>query len=481
MKTTYKLTIFFVLLTFIGWSNIKNAQNIAAGGWHSLAVCNDGTVKGFGENASGQLGDGTTVDRNTPVSVTGLTSIISVSGGGDQLEAHSLALKSDGIVWSWGSNIYGGLGNGTTTNSLTPVQVLVLTGVSKISAGGWHSVALKDDGTVWTWGWNSDGQLGIGTLVDKNVPVQVNGLTGVIAISAGTYHTLALKSDGTVWAWGDNISGQIGDGTTTDRTTPVQVTGLTGVTCIAAGRFFSLAVKSDGTVWTWGENLYGQLGNGTTTDSHVPIQVSGLTGITSATVATGAFHCMAVKNDGTIWAWGRNTYGNLGDGTVINRFTPVQMLDISNATILAAGTNFSLLVKGDGSFWGCGRNASGQLGDGTNLQRNTVVQATTLCPVKQPSGITTPNISDLFKIEAFPNPSPNGKFTIKLDDGRALVTDYKIEIYNIIGEKVYQSVQNPQLLINKTMSIDLSEQVNGIYIMTLTTAEYKLCHKLVKQ
>lgn len=479
MKTNYKKSILLALLAFIGWSNVINAQVIAAGGWHSLAVCSDSTVKSFGENASGELGDGTSTDRNTPVSVIGLSGIISVSGGGDQLEAHSLALKKNGTVWAWGSNIYGGLGNGTTTNTNVPVQVLVLTGVTAISAGGWHSAALKSDGTVWTWGWNTDGQLGDGTFTDKVVPAQVPGLTGVTAISAGTYHMLALKNDGTVWAWGDNISGQIGDGSTTDRATPVQVVGLTGVTKIATGRFFSLAVKSDGTVWTWGENLYGQLGNGTTTDSHVPVQVSGLTGIIKAATC-GAFECHIIKNDGTAWAWGRNTYGNLGDGSVTHRSTPVQMTGISDVAGLVAGTNFSLIYKSDGTFWGCGRNASGQLGDGTFLQRNTLVQATSLCTILHPTGLITHDKSNFIEINAFPNPSSNGIFFIEMESGRLTLESGKMEIYNVIGEKVFQSEIN-LITINTPMTVDLSEKPDGIYFMTIVTGDYKFYQKLVKQ
>ena len=479
MKTNYKKSILITLLAIISWSNI-NAQTIAAGGWHSLVVCNDSTVKAFGENASGELGDGTNTDSNTPVLAIGLTEIISVSGGGDQLEAHSLALKSDGTVWSWGSNIYGGLGNGSTDNTNTPGQLLVLTDIMAISAGGWHSSALKNDSTVWVWGWNTDGQLGDGTVVDKIVPKKVNGLTGIKAIAAGTYHMLALKSDGSVWAWGDNISGQIGDGSTTDRTTPTQVIGLTGVIKIAAGRFFSLAVKSDGTVWTWGENLYGQLGNGTTTNSSVPVQVSGLTGITTATTATGAFHCMAVKSDNTVWAWGRNSYGNLGDGSVEHKSTPVQMSGIADVEGLAAGTNFSLLYKNDGTFWGCGRNTSGQLGDGTFLQRNTVVQATSLCPIMQPTGIIIQNDFSFDKITAFPNPSSNGKFTIEIKDSKWKLTDNKIEVYNVIGEKVFQSAVSLQIT-NTPIAIDLSEQPNGIYFTIIVSGEYKFYQKLIKQ
>jgi alpha-tubulin suppressor-like RCC1 family protein len=465
MKISFTKTIILSAF-FLTASYTTNAQRIACGGWHSLAICTDSTVKAFGENATGQLGDGTSTDQSTPVTVNGLTGIVAVSAGGDQLEAHSVALKSNGTVWAWGSNLYGGLGNGTTTNSNAPVQALGLTNVIAIAAGGWHTVALKSDSTVWVWGWNEDGQLGDGTIVNKSTPQQVSGLSGVVAIAAGTYHVLALKADGTVWAWGDNVSGQIGNGNTgTDQTTPVQVSGLTNVVKITAGRFFSLAIKSDGTVWTWGENLYGQLGNGTTTDSNVPVQVSGLSGVTSAVAATGAFHCMAVKNDNTVWAWGRNTYGNLGDNTVANKSTPVQMLGISDVQGMAAGTNFSLVYKTDGTVWGCGRNASGQLGDGTTDQHNQLTLSSPVCAIV--SGIKSIDGSDMIELSVFPNPS-TGVYQIN-----ASTSIESVEVYNLLGEKIFGSSNNT--------TIDISNQPTGSYFLVLKANGNTYNQRLIKQ
>ena len=476
----YTKAILTMLFGSLILSAETQAQRIAAGGWHSVALCSDSTVKAFGENATGQLGDGTTTDQNSPVPVLGLTGIINVSAGGDQLEAHSMALKSDGTVWCWGSNLYGGLGNGTTNSSNVPVQALTLANVSAIAAGGWHSVALKTDSTVWTWGWNTDGQLGDGTTTDKTIGTVVTGLTGVMAIASGTYHVLALKSDGTVWAWGDNVSGQLGNGNTTDSPIPVQVAGLTDVVKITAGRFFSLAIKSDGTVWTWGENLYGQLGNGTTTDSPTPVQVTGLAGITSATAATGAFHCMAVKNDNTVWAWGRNTYGNLGNGTVANSSLPVQMQNVSDVAELAAGTNFSILYKTDGTFWGCGRNSSGQLGDGTVLQRNTIAQATALCPILTPVGIHEAELNKLQHIVAYPNPSSNGIFSLDLTSLSSNTNPIYIEVYDVVGAKVYEKqLENPSK--SSSVSLDLSRERNQMYYLVVTSNGQRMTKKLLIQ
>ncbi len=469
------LTVIIVLFSMNGYS-----QKIAAGGWHSLVVCTDSTVKAFGENATGQLGNGNNTDQPSPVTPTGLPQIIAVSGGGDQLEAHSLALGANGKVYSWGSNLYGGLGNGTLTNTNIPGQVLLLTDAIQISAGGWHSVALKADGTVWTWGWNIDGQIGDGTFTDRILPTMVPGLTNVIQVVAGTYHNLALKNDGTVWAWGDNVSGQIGDGTTTDRTTPVQVSNLSGVSKIAAGRFFSLAIKNDGTVWTWGENLYGQLGNGNTTDSHVPVQVSGLNGITTNIVAVGAFHCLIVKDDGTVWAWGRNTYGNLGDGTTTHRSTPVQTTGITDVVGMAAGTNFSLLYKADGTFWGLGRNASGQLGDGTLLQRNTVNQSTLVCPIQHPVSTGNEIAINKVNLHCFPNPTFTGKINIVINnDDFYQVESGIISVHNTLGD-CFLTLPLTKIEFPGQYELDLSNIPNGIYFIRLNLGEQTLIKKIIK-
>jgi len=265
--------------------------DISAGGSHTLALKDDGTVWAWGFNFDGRLGDGTSTQRLTPVQVTGLTDVTAIAGGG----GHSLALKSDGTVWAWGRNNDGQLGDGTTTNRFTPVQVTGLTDVFKIAAGGSHSLALKSDGTVWAWGFNGNGQLGDGTTTNNSTPVQVTGLTGVTAIAGGFQHSLALKSDSTVWAWGSNDQGQLGDGTTTQRLTPVQVTGLTGVSAIAGvGSSNSLALKSNGTVWAWGDNNNFQLGDGKQPgqnfDSSVPVQVMGLTSVISIAGSGRFFH-----------------------------------------------------------------------------------------------------------------------------------------------------------------------------------------------
>jgi alpha-tubulin suppressor-like RCC1 family protein len=332
----------------------------------------------WGQNDAGQLGDGTTTDRSHPVSVTGLSPVVAVAGG----QGHSVAVRSDGTVWAWGGNaFFGALGNGGNTNSSTPVQVIdvpgsPLTGIVTVAAGHWpgghHTLALRGDGTVWAWGGNGSGQLGDGTTTNRNTAVPVSGLTDVVAIAAGSGHSLAVLSDGTVWAWGSNSAGELGDGTTTGRTTPVRVSGLTGVVAVTAGSGgHSLALLSDGTVWGWGANYAGQLGNGTSSPSATttPGQVSGLTGAVG--IAAGRDHSLALLSDGTVWAWGGNGFGQLGDGSTTDRHDPVAVSGLPRAMAVSAGSLFTVALGADGTVWAWGENGTGQLGDGTTTNRTT--------------------------------------------------------------------------------------------------------------
>ncbi|NOK16163.1 RCC1 domain-containing protein [Corallococcus carmarthensis] len=290
--------------------------------------------------------------------------------GGD---SHSVIVKPDGTVWSLGTNGNGQLGDGTQTERRTPVRAQGLTGVLSVATGDFYTVAVKSDGTVWVWGSNNFGQLGDGTTTDRLTPVQVPGLTGVIAIAAGDAYTVALKSDGTVWTWGYNGYGQLGNGTTAGRLSPGQVPGLTGVVSIAAGGTgHTLAAKSDGTVWAWGRNGPGQVGDGTSTSRSSPVQVLGVSGV--VTVAAGDFHSLGLKSDGTVWGWGYNGPGQLGDGTGGDHPTAVRMPGMTGVAAIAAGDAHTVLLKSDGTVWTCGYNANGQVGDGTTTNRSTPAQ-----------------------------------------------------------------------------------------------------------
>ena len=277
----------------------------------------------------------------------------------------SHALKADGTVWSWGANDIGQVGDGTLADRVIPVQVSTLVGVMAIAASVDHTLAVKADGTVWSWGRNAYGQLGDATAGYRSLPGQVPSLTHMVAVAAGTTHSLALRDDGTVWTWGGNVAGQLGDGTTLARSTPTMIAGLTGVARIAAGDRFSLAVQTDGVagggVWAWGENTWGQLGDGSTVARAWPVLVNGLADVSA--IAGGSSFTLAVKADGTVWGWGENTYGQLGDGTIISRHEPVAALPLASAFAVSAGGSHSVAMTTDGRVWTWGSNWWGQLGD----------------------------------------------------------------------------------------------------------------------
>ena len=328
---------------------------IAAGSSFGLALRSDGTVWAWGSNGAGQLGDGTvTSDQTIPVQVTGLTGVVAVAAGTDQ----SLALRSDGTVWAWGGDRYGQLGDGANSSAQpTPVQVTGLTGVTKIAAGGLFSLALRSDGTVWAWGYNAVGELGNGTTSDSNVPVQITGLARVTAIAAGEGDSaMAIRRDPirrypkisvtSVWTWGSNDAGQLGDGTLSSHLVPEQVTGIgtRAIAGIAVGNGFELALGADGSVWAWGADSYGQLGIGPQfTRFTRPVQaIAPGSGIIQ--LSAGVNHALAVRSNGTVLAWGKNSYGELGLGNTDPAGGPVQVPGLGGALQVTAGWEFTLAL-----------------------------------------------------------------------------------------------------------------------------------------
>lgn len=256
---------------------------------------------------------------------------------------------------------------------------------------GARSAIRAQAGSVWAWGYNVQGELGDGTNTQRYLPIQPSGITGMTQVAGGGYHSLALRADGTVWAWGSNDHGQLGDGNNINSNTPVPVTGLADaggnyfhMTQVAGGLYHSLALKSDGTVWAWGDNRYGALGDGTNSSSTTPVQVSGMRNIVQ--VSGGALHSLALRADGTVWAWGNNDYGQLGDGTTSNGYYPVRVSGLTGVTQVAGGSQHALAVKSDGTVWAWGNNIYGQLGDGTKTSSYTPVQVTGLTGVTQVVG-----------------------------------------------------------------------------------------------
>ena len=352
---------------------VDETRMVAAGSYHSCALKVDNTVWCWGDNSFGQLGDGTTTERLTAVQVKSITGIVAIGAGGD----HSCGLKSDGTVWCWGRNNNGQLGDGSTVNRNSPVQVASLTNVVNIALGYLHTLAVRSDGSARSWGDNTYGQLGDNSYTDRLTPVTVSGLTSGTQVSAGDFHSLARRSDGSVRAWGYNLYGQLGDGTTTTRATPISISSLTGIWMVRAGGSHSLALKDDGTVRSWGSNYDGQLGNGSSTDAKSPVTVSGLSGIRS--LGAGLDHSLAIKaSDGSVYAWGYNLFGQLGDGSYSSRATAVRVGTLVSMTVVDGGDLHSAIQSSDGSVYSMGDSTFGQLGDGVVAESNVPVKASGL-------------------------------------------------------------------------------------------------------
>ena len=331
----------------------------------------------WGRNTNGQLGDNTITDRYTPVTTS--------AGGANWKQVacgsfHTAAIKTDGTLWTWGNNNgYGQLGDNTVTNRSTPVTTFVGGTNWKQVVGGYkHTAAIKTDGTLWTWGNNTNGQLGDNTIINRSTPVTTfAGGTNWKQVAGGGYHTTAIKTDGTLWTWGRNSDGQLGDNTVTNRSTPVTTfVGGTNWKQVSGGYKHTAAIKTDGTLWTWGLNSDGQLGiNNTTTARSTPVTTFA-GGTNWKQVAGGYGHTAAIKTDGTLWTWGSNDNGQLGDNTSgTNRSTPVTTFSGgTNWKQVAGGSFHTAAIKTDGTLWTWGRNSYGQLADNTTTYRSIPVQ-----------------------------------------------------------------------------------------------------------
>lgn len=363
-----------------------------------------GTPYSWGGNAFGELGDGTTTPHRTATALAAPTDVVDVHTGRE----HTVALRPDGTVVTWGSNQMGQLGIGVTGGTRpAPVAVPGLSDITMVSTGHYHSLALRADGSVWTWGYNHAGQLGDGTTTTRNSPVRVPGTRTYTVVAAGRDMSYAVATDGTVWAWGLNGDGQLGDGTTTNRVTPVRVGGpggLSGVTALAGGRDHGLALRSDGSVWAWGWNAYGQLGDGTLTDRTAPVQVTG----DATAVAAGAHHSYALRADGRVLAWGRNYRNELGDGTTTQRTRPVTVLGVTGAVAIGSGRDHGLAALADGTVRAWGHNSSGQLGDGTTTSRSTAVTVAGIADARRVSGGAEFSVAISAPESPPPPPPPDG-------------------------------------------------------------------------
>ncbi|MCB0977641.1 MAG: hypothetical protein KDB02_09300 [Acidimicrobiales bacterium] len=360
-----------VVIDIEGWyAPSTYPTSVSAGGGHSCALMNDATVRCWGSDLDGELGDGRHIDRAYAAPVSDLTDVAQVSVGAD----HTCARRIDGTAACWGANSSGQLGDGTTDSSSTPLDVPSLSGVTSIASGLLFTCASLDDGTVRCWGTNDKGQLGVDpvTTPQANSPVQVSGLSDAVSVAVGHQHACAILQDGTVRCWGDDSEGELGDGPTDSTAAgPVAVTDLGAVTSISAGYRHTCAT-TDGTVRCWGGNANGRLGDGTTIPSNVPVLAVGIGDAASVTVGGG--HTCARLGNGDLRCWGYNAYGQIGDGTTDATALPTTVGGgTSGAVALDAGSDHTCAALANGTVRCWGYNSTGQVGDGTTEDRTSPV------------------------------------------------------------------------------------------------------------
>jgi alpha-tubulin suppressor-like RCC1 family protein len=419
---------------------------VVAGDNHTVALKSDGTLWSWGDNSQGQLGDGTQIDRLSPVAVSGLTNVAAVAAGA----LHTLAVKRDGSVWSWGNNAAGELGDGTTTRRLTPVQVSGLTDVIAVAAGSSHSLALKTDGSVWSWGSNASRQLGNGLVGGSQlVPGQVLDLTGVSQIAARLLSSAALKTDGAstggVWTWGYNTSGRLGDGGAALRTTAHPV--FAEASAIGVGETHMFAIEADGTVWSWGWNRYGELGDGTRIQRDMAVRVVDLAAVQ---IGGGTNHSIARGTTGSAWSWGE------GDHVGLTSISAANIVEIPQRTVgagddivgVAAGSEHSLAVRRDGTVWVWGpNNLEGQLGIGTTTRSDMPVPVPNFSLTDSSWMLGDPDGDDLatwqeLNLGSDPmNPDTNGDGLL---DGAAAASGKSLTNTDMDGDGVANGVERSQ-------------------------------------
>lgn len=425
-------------------------QSVSAGYIHTVGLKADGTLWAWGNNGQGQLGIGSFVSKRIPTQIGTDNNWVKIATG----NYHSIALKANGTIWTWGQNSYGQLGDGTTATRTAPVQIGTGTDWVSVASGDNYIVALKSNGTLWAWGRNIRGQLGDGTTIDKSSPVQIGTANNWKTIAPGSEHTFAIKTDGTLWGWGDNLTYQLGDGTQVSKTSPIQIGTATNWKSVAGGSVHSLGIKTDGTLWSWGYNFYGQLGNGTKAINYTPIQVGTETNWRSI-VANYDYSSVAIKTDGTLWTWGRNNSGQLGDGTTIDRLIPTKIGDATDRQVIAANVDNIVVINTNGLLSTCGNNTYGQLGDNTNVSKKIFVPVD--CPLSNLAVEEASAVSDNLKV--FPNPVQD-YLNISYDQKIVSVT-----VYSAAGQLVTSKVINDYKGV-----VDFSAFSSGVYLVTVNAA-----------
>lgn len=475
MKRLLLTTVFALLFTVstLGQSGTGCWRMVSAGQNFSMGIKMDGTLWGWGLNGNLLGLNGNMANQNLPIQIGTANDWATVSAG----NVHTLAVKTNGTLWSWGNGQFGQLGNGVFNSATwTVTQVGTANNWLTVSAGNRFSLAIKTNGTLWSWGLNNAGQLGINNLIDQNLPVQVGTASNWLKIDAGNQHSLAIDNTGFIYAWGDNTFGQFGNGTNTSSLIPIMVSSSNNWAEVSAGWDHSMALDANGILFTFGNNTNGQLCDGTNTASNTmnPISFSNAGLVTQyIAISAGNSFSLAIKNDNTLWSGGFNTSGQLGLGnnTAVNTLNQV---GTSNTWYtISAGDAHSLAMETTTSLWSTGRGLEGQLGIGTNVANNTLQSVG--CPTTVLANETVS--MDKNTISVYPNPTNtivNINYTLEYS------SNVIIRLANIQGQTISEIKTEKSSGLN-TETLDLSAQSNGMYFLTITSGNNTFTTKVVKQ
>jgi alpha-tubulin suppressor-like RCC1 family protein len=352
---------------------IYELMSLSASRYYSLLSDSTNQTWGWGFNQYGTIGDNSTTNQCTPVSIHGdKKTFCKISGDG----YHSLGIDYQGQVWGWGANGGGQLGNNSTVQKLTPVSIHGAKKTFCHIGGAFHSLGIDYQGQVWAWGTNSFGRLGDNSTADKCIPVSIHGAKKTFCHISGGYHALGIDRLGQVWGWGYNLQGQLGDNSTTSKCTPISIHGAKKTFChISVGFYHSLGIDYQGQVWSWSYNLYGQLGDNTTISRRTPVSIHGNKKTFCHISVGNQYSSFAIDHQGQVWSWGNNQYGRLGDNSITSKRTPVSIHGIKKTFChISGGWDHSMAIDYKGQVWSWSRNVQGQLGDNSTTSKRTPVR-----------------------------------------------------------------------------------------------------------
>ncbi len=444
-----KMLSFITLVWLTSYAGAQCWTSFDAGAEHSTAI-QFNTLWTWGYNCCGQLGNGTLVNTNAPAQVDSSNNWQSVSGN----TFHSIGIKTDGTLWAWGRNHEGQLGDGTFNDQLTPIQIGTENDWEIVSAGYENSYAMKSDHTIWGWGANGYSELGTASGPSVTLPTQIGSGSNWKIIKAGYRNAMGIKQDSTLWLWGSNSWGQIGNGSQIDQTIPFQI-GTSKWIDASIYWNHTLAIRADGTLWGWGNNFNQKLGDSAHTDYNytTPVQIGSDSDWLK--IHGGYHHSVGIKNDGSLWTWGANDYGQLGDTTSGQRIEPLQVGTKNNWVRISSGQNFVMALDDTDSLFTWGDNAKGSLGDNTNTNRPDIlpINCTYFAGLNELQNGTE-------RITIYPNPSDD---FVTLDFGEEKMLS--LVLYDLSGKIVRQQD------IKNVPTYTLANLQSGIYILALTKAD----------